>query len=68
MMPKEISRKEAQRLIASGAQVLDVLELSEYRKYHLPGAVHIHLRRLAERAREKLDPDRPVVVYCHDYA
>ena len=67
-MPREISRKEAQRLIEAGAQVLDVLELSEYRESHLPGAVHIHLRRLAEKAREKLDPTRPVVVYCHDYA
>jgi rhodanese-related sulfurtransferase len=67
-MPKEIWRKEAQRLIAAGAQVLDVMELSEYRESHLPGAVHIHLRRLAEQAREKLDPDRPLVVYCYDYA
>lgn len=67
-MPKEILRKEAQRLIEAGAQVLDVLELSEYRESHLPGAVHIHLRRLAQQAREKLDPRRPVVVYCHDYA
>ena len=67
-MPTEVSRKEARRLMEAGAQILDVLELSEYRESHLPGAVHIHLRRLAERAREKLDPDRPVVVYCYDYA
>lgn len=38
-MPKEIWRKEAQRLIEAVAQVLDVLELSEYRESHLPGAV-----------------------------
>lgn len=67
-MPKEILRKEAHNLIEAGAQVLDVLELSEYRESHLPGAVHIHLRRLAEQARVKLDPTRPMVVYCHDYA
>ena len=30
--------------------------------------MHIHLRKLPEQARDKLDPDRPVVVYCHDYA
>lgn len=35
-MPKEILRKEAQRLIEAGAQVVDVLELSEYRESHLP--------------------------------
>jgi rhodanese-related sulfurtransferase len=67
-MPTEISRKEAQRVIEAGAQILDVLELSEYRESHLPGAVNIHLRRLPAQAREKLDPDRAVVVYCSDYA
>lgn len=67
-MPKEISRKETQRLIEAGVQVLDVLELSEYRESHLPGAVHIHLRRVAEQAHARLDPGRPVVVYCYDYA
>jgi len=67
-MPTEISRKETQRLIEAGAQILDVLELSEYRESHLPGAVHIHLRRLPEQAREKLDLDRAVIVYCSDYA
>ena len=67
-MRKEVLRKEAQRLIDAGAQVLDVLELSEYRESHLPGAVHIHLRGLAEWARDELDPGRPVVVYCYDYA
>lgn len=67
-MPREILRKEAQRLIEAGAQVLDVLELGEYRESHLPGAVHIHLHRLAEQARDRLDPSRPVVVYCYDYA
>ncbi len=29
-MPKEILRKEAHALIASGAQLLDMLELREY--------------------------------------
>ena len=38
-MPNEILRKEAQRLIEAGAQVLDVLELKEYRESHLPGAI-----------------------------
>jgi len=67
-MPKEILRKEVQRLIDAGAQVLDVLELAEYRESHLPGAIHIHLRRLRQQARQKLDPERPVVVYCYDSA
>ena len=67
-MPREILRKEVQRLIDAGAQVLDVLELAEYRESHLPGAIHIHLRRLRQQARQNLDPERPVVVYCYDSA
>jgi len=67
-MAEEILRKQAQRLIEAGAQILDVLELREYQESHLPGAVHIHLRKVAEQAHEKLDPSRPVVVYCHDFA
>ncbi len=67
-MPKEILRKEVQRLIEEGSQVLDVLEVAEYRESHLPGAIHIHLRRLRQQARQKLDPERPVVVYCYDSA
>lgn len=67
-MPTEIRRSEARRLMQNGAQVLEVLELAEYRESHLPGALHIHLRRLGQQARERLDPDRPVIVYCHDYA
>lgn len=67
-MPKEILRNEVQQLIKAGAQVLDVLEVAEYRDSHLPGAIHIHLRRLRQQAREKLDPERPVVVYCYDSA
>jgi hypothetical protein len=35
-----------------------VLELKEYRESHLLGAIHIHLRKLAEQAREKLDSGR----------
>ncbi len=67
-MPKEILRKEVQRLLAAGAQVLDVLEVAEYRESHLPGAIHIHLRRLWQQALDMLDPARPVVVYCYDSA
>ncbi len=44
-MLEEISRKEAQRLIEAGAQVLDVLELSEYRESHVTtsGRIVVHL-------------------------
>lgn len=67
-MPRAIFRAEVQRLMEQGAQVLDVLEVAEYREAHLPGAVHIHLRRLRQHALKKLDPARPVIVYCYDSA
>lgn len=65
-MPEEIDRREVQRLVAEGAQLVEVLPPEEYAEEHLPGAINIPLRRLAERAGE-LDRDRPVIVYCHDH-
>ena len=66
-MVQNIGTEEAQRLHAAGAQFVEVLGTSEYEQEHLPGAIHIPLRRLDERAPERLDPGRPVVVYCFDY-
>lgn len=67
-MPKEIVRGDVQRLISEGAQVLEVLELSQFREAHLPSAIQIHLRKLKQQALSKLDRSRPVVVYCWDSA
>lgn len=66
-MPNQVGTDEARRLHASGAQFVEVLPRSEYDEEHLPGAVHIPLRHLEERAPELLDPARPVVVYCWDF-
>lgn len=66
-MPTNIDTDEARRLHEAGAQFVEVLGASEYDEEHLPGAVHIPLRRLEERAFDLLDPARPVVVYCWDY-
>jgi rhodanese-related sulfurtransferase len=62
---KEASRDDVQKLIAQGAQVVDVLEKREYDDAHLPGAIHIPLAKLPERAGE-LDRTLPVLVYCYD--
>lgn len=67
-MPREIDREEVRRLQAGGAQVVEVLPDSEYQEDHLPGAIHLPLRHLEERAAEVLDHGRPVVVYCWDAA
>ena len=67
-MPSEIDREDVQGLVAGGAQLVEVLPASEYREDHLPGAINIPLRHIDARAKEILDPNRPVVVYCSDSA
>jgi rhodanese-related sulfurtransferase len=66
-MPNSIGTDEAVRLHAEGAQFVEVLGKAEYDEEHLPGAIHLPLRRLEQRAFDLLDPARPVVVYCWDY-
>lgn len=65
-MPKEIDRGEVQRLVADGAQLVEVLPANEYAEDHLPGAINLPLRKLELEARSSLDPSRPVIVYCWD--
>ncbi len=45
-------------------QLLDVRQLKEYQKEHIPGAVLIPVKELSERC-DELDPEKPVFVYCH---
>jgi rhodanese-related sulfurtransferase len=65
-MPRDIDRFELQRLVETGAQLVEVLPKEEYEEWHLPGAVSIPLRRIDAEARERLDPARAVIVYCWD--
>jgi rhodanese-related sulfurtransferase len=60
---KEVSREEAQKLIDEGAQLIDVRADHEWEAGHLPGATHLPLAELDERASE-IDKDRPVLLYC----
>jgi len=57
-----------ERLLSEGAQLIEVLPREEYEEEHLPGAINIPLPRLDKEARERLDPNRPVIVYCWDSA
>jgi rhodanese-related sulfurtransferase len=57
---------EVQRLISSGAQLVEVLPEPEYVEAHLPGAINIPLKQLTAETAGRLDHDRPVVVYCWD--
>jgi rhodanese-related sulfurtransferase len=61
--PNEVSREEAQKLVADGAQLIDVRADHEWEAGRIPGAKHMPLADLDERTGE-IDPDRPVVLYC----
>ena len=61
--PREVSREEAQKLIADGAQLVDVRADHEWEVGRIAGATHLPLAELAERAGE-IEQERPVVVYC----
>jgi rhodanese-related sulfurtransferase len=54
------------RLLADGAQLLEVLPEDEYAESHLPGAINIPLTRLGADTTASLDKRRAVVVYCWD--
>jgi rhodanese-related sulfurtransferase len=63
----QIDREEVQRLLAAGAQLVEVLPANEYADEHLPGAISLPLRKLESEGRGTFDPGEPVVVYCWDY-
>jgi rhodanese-related sulfurtransferase len=67
-MPQGIDRDEVQRLLSEGAQLVEVLPREEYEEDHLPGAIHLPLRKVETDARDRLDPARAVIVYCYDDA
>jgi 3-mercaptopyruvate sulfurtransferase SseA len=46
-----------------GAVLLDIREPREWERWRIPGAVHIPMGDLAQRAGE-LDRSKPIVVYC----
>ena len=66
-MPTTIDRRETQRLIATGAQLVEVLPADEYAEAHLPGALNIPLKQLDRTRVATLRRDQPLIVYCWDY-
>jgi rhodanese-related sulfurtransferase len=66
-MPIGIFRDDLYKLLENGAQLIDVLPREEYEEEHLPGAISIPLKELNRETTSRLQPDVPVIVYCHDY-
>ena len=67
-MPTSVEFPAVQELMRQGAQIVEVLPRDEYEEEHLPGAISLPLRTLDRATAGVLHPDRPVVVYCHDFA
>jgi rhodanese-related sulfurtransferase len=65
-MSRTVDREGVQRLVANGADLIEVLPDREYEEEHLPGAIHIPLKDLTETRVADLDRTRPVIVYCWD--
>lgn len=65
MGAREIGREDVRRLLAGGAQLVEVLPTEEYEREHIAGAVGIPLARLAHEV-DRLPRDRAIVVYCYD--
>jgi rhodanese-related sulfurtransferase len=65
-MPKEIRREEVRKLVAEGAQLVEVLPSPDYEEDHLPGAIHLPLKKIDSKARDVLDRNRTMIVYCWD--
>ena len=61
--PPAVTAAEAVRLVADGALVVDVRREFEWRRTHIPGAVHLPLEGLLERCLE-LPEDRLLITFC----
>ncbi len=62
-MVTDVDRGALLELIASGAQVVDVLPEAEFNNSHIPGAINLPLKQLDRAASSVLRRDKPVVVY-----
>ena len=51
----------------ASAQLVEVLPRDEYESEHIAGAVSLPLEELDGRSAQRLDSERPVIVYCNDF-
>lgn len=64
-MPVEATREQVMRLLADGAQLVEVLPRDEYEEEHIAGAINLPLKELPALT-GSLDMSKPVIVYCWD--
>lgn len=66
LAPKETNREGVRTLVRRGAQLVDVLPREEYDRIHLAGAVSIPLSHFDRTMADRLQWERPVIVYSRD--
>jgi rhodanese-related sulfurtransferase len=66
-LPTDIDREDVRTMLVSGAQIIETLPSKQYEDEHLPGAINILLKNLDGQTAAALDPNKPVIVYCHDH-
>jgi rhodanese-related sulfurtransferase len=57
-MPTAVDREEVRRLVAAGAQLVEVLPAAEFEEEHLPGAINIPLKELDRETIRRLERER----------
>jgi rhodanese-related sulfurtransferase len=65
-MPTDVDLLALDRLLASGAVLVEVLPAKEFEDEHLPDAINIPLKTIDASTIASLDPGRAIVVYCWD--
>jgi rhodanese-related sulfurtransferase len=63
-----VDRDHVRQLVEAGAQLVEVLPRDEFDEEHIAGAINLPLKELDRVTAAQLDRERPVIVYCHDYA
>lgn len=68
-MVREIDHKALKDMMDRGEEfiLLDVRDTPEYKRDHLPGAVHLLISDMDKKAKQMLDTDLLVVTYSEDY-
>jgi rhodanese-related sulfurtransferase len=68
-MVHEIDHAELKDMIDSDERfiLLDVRDKPEYKKDHLPGALHLLISDMDEKAKQMLDMNLTIVTYSEDY-
>lgn len=64
--PREINREDLRTLTRRGGQLVEVLPREEYDRVHLAGAVSIPLAMISRHTADRLQWDKPVIVYSRD--